>query len=233
MTRDNYLAELSKSYSLVSVLSTNNNCKVLRMRNKANGRDIVVRSMSEGVAAYGFLYRIKHKNLPAVYDVINLADGQIVFEEYIDGLTIAQIMETGPYRKGGAQKVAKEICHALYLLHLNGIVHRDIKPENVMVDNNGRVVLIDFNASRQVSNAGKDTVIMGTIGYASPEQLGISQSDARTDIYAMGVLLNVMVTGKHPSERIARGRVGKIVRKCTNVNPSDRYQSAKKLYEAL
>ena len=93
--------------------------------------------------------------------------------------------------------------------------------------------MIDFNAARKISVANKDTVIMGTVGYASPEQLGVAQSDARTDIYAVGVLLNVMITGKHPSEELARGRMGKIVRKCTSVNPDDRYESAKKLVEAL
>ena len=92
---------------------------------------------------------------------------------------------------------------------------------------------IDFNVSRKVTNASRDTVVMGTVGYASPEQLGISQSDARTDIYAAGVLLNVMLTGKHPSETLASGKAGKIVRKCTAVNPSDRYQTAKKLFDAL
>ena len=102
-----------------------------------------------------------------------------------------------------------------------------------MIEKTGRVVLIDFNASRKESPAGKDTVIMGTVGYASPEQLGLSQTDARTDIYAAGVLLNVMLTGKHPSESFAKGRVGRIVRKCTAINPDDRYQSADKLALAL
>lgn len=74
---------------------------------------------------------------------------------------------------------------------------------------------------------------MGTVGYASPEQLGVAQSDARTDIYAVGVLLNVMITGKHPSEKLAKGKAGRIVRKCTNVNPNERYQTAEKLSNAL
>ena len=95
------------------------------------------------------------------------------------------------------------------------------------------MILIDLNAARQISNASKYTVIMGTVGYASPEQLGVTQSDARTDIYALGVLLNVMITGKHPSEKMAKGKAGRIVRKCTNVNPDDRYQSAEKLANAL
>ena len=102
-----------------------------------------------------------------------------------------------------------------------------------MIDKNGRVVLIDFNASRKVSEACKDTVIMGTVGYASPEQLGVTQSDARTDIYAAGILLNVMLTGRHPTQGYAKGRAGSIVRKCTALNPEDRYQSAEKLLAAL
>jgi serine/threonine protein kinase len=119
------------------------------------------------------------------------------------------------------------------VLHERGLVHRDVKPENVMIDKNGRVVLIDFNASRKVSEACKDTVIMGTVGYASPEQLGVTQSDARTDIYATGILLNVMLTGKHPTEAFAKGRAGRIIRKCTALNPDDRYQCAEKLSDAL
>ena len=74
---------------------------------------------------------------------------------------------------------------------------------------------------------------MGTVGYAAPEQLGLSQSDARADIYAAGVLLNVMLTGKHPTEVVVPGHAGQIVRKCTAINPDDRYQSAEKLSIAL
>ena len=114
-----------------------------------------------------------------------------------------------------------------------GIIHRDVKPENVIVEMSGRVVLIDLNASRIESNASKDTVIMGTVGYASPEQLGLVQTDARADIYALGVLYNVMLTDQHPSVTIASGKAGRIVRKCTAVNPNERYQTATELWTAL
>lgn len=102
-----------------------------------------------------------------------------------------------------------------------------------MIDTDGRVVLIDFDASRRVSNNGKDTQIIGTVGYAAPEQLGLAQSDARTDIYATGVLMNVMLTGLHPTQQFARGRMGRIIRKCTHINPNERFQSAEKLSRAL
>ncbi len=102
-----------------------------------------------------------------------------------------------------------------------------------MIGKDGRVVLIDLNAARRVSSATKDTVILGTVGYASPEQLGIAQSDPRSDIYAAGVLLNVMITGKHPSEKIAKGKAGRIVRKCTSINLDQRFDSAERLAAAL
>ncbi len=220
-------------YSLVTVLSDKNECRVMRVRNKLSGKDMVVHCFSKPVAAYEALYPITCENLPLIYDVIDLEDGQIVLEEFVEGLTVAEVMESGRYRYAGARKVLAAVCQALTVLHGRNLVHRDVKPENVVIGKNGRVVLIDFNASRRISAATRDTVVMGTVGYASPEQLGVAQSDARTDIYAAGVLLNVMMTGKHPSEELAHGRAGSIVRKCTQVNPNDRYPSAVKLAEAL
>ncbi len=233
MTRDAYIKNLLLGYALVAVLSEKNECNVLRLRNKTTGQDLVLRSFPKHLDAYEILCDIRCDNLPEVYDSFDMDDGQIVLEEYIDGITVAEVMQTGKYHYWGAKKVLSGVCNALTVLHDRGIVHRDIKPENVMVDKSGRVVLIDFNASRKESAAGKDTVIMGTVGYASPEQLGLYQTDARTDIYAAGVLLNVMLTGKHPTEIFAKGHAGRIIRKCTALNPDDRYQSAEKLALAL
>ena len=233
MTRAEYIKRLFAEYALVSILSDKNGCKVMRLRNKTIGKDLVLRSFPERLEAYEVLCGIHCENLPETYDAIDLDDGQIVLEEYIDGITVAQVMEGGKYHYWGAKKVISCVCHALNILHKRGLVHRDVKPENVIIGSDGRVVLIDFNASRMVSNACKDTVIMGTVGYASPEQLGIAQSDARTDIYAVGVLLNVMLTGKHPTEAFARGHARRVVKKCTSLNPDDRYQSAEILKNAL
>ena len=233
MTTTEYLTEILQTYNLVAVLSEKNGGKVLRLRHKELKKDLVLRQYPQAVAAYNIIKTLRCENLPEVYDVIDCGDGQIVLEEYIDGMTVAQIMETGQYHPRGAQKVLHGVCNALTVLHSRSIVHRDVKPENVMVTATGRVVLIDLNAARQVTNASRDTVILGTVGYASPEQLGVSQSDARTDIYAAGVLLNVMLTGEHPSVRLANGRLGQIVEKCTAISPSHRYKSARKLSETL
>ena len=229
MTCQEKLNGLLELYDRVTLLSSKNDCRVIRMRHKKLQRDLVLHILPKPNPIYETLRGLRCENLPAVYEVFELDDGMMVLEEYVEGLNVGEIAETGRYRKRGAKKVVKEVCRGLSVLHKNGIIHRDIKPENIMVDKNGRVVLIDFNASRRIQQKSRDTEIMGTVGYASPEQLGITQSDERTDIYAVGILLNVLLLGKHPSEKIASGRMGKIVRKCTAVNPEDRYQSAEKL----
>ena len=233
MKRSEYIDKILQVYSLVELLSKKNDCEVLHLRNKKTQTDLVLRSFPRSVAAYEKLQNVRHVNLPEIYDVLEMEDGQIVLEEYIVGLTVAQIMEIDRYRASGAERVLLGLCDALTVLHDRGIVHRDVKPENVIVEASGRVVLIDLNASRIESNASRDTVIMGTVGYASPEQLGLVQTDARADIYALGVLYNVMLTGQHPSVTIASGKAGRIVRKCTAVNPNERYQTALELWEAL
>ena len=233
MKREEYINKILQIYSIVEALSTKNECKVLRLRHRENRKDIVLRSYLRQVDAYEALVKIRCVNLPEILDVIAVDDGQIVLEEHISGMTVAQIMETNHFQNQGARHIMIELCHALNVLHSRGLVHRDIKPENIMISDSGRVVLIDFNASRQVKNRNRDTVIMGTVGYASPEQLGLSQTDARTDIYAAGVLYNVMLTGQHPSVTIASGKAGQIVRKCTAVNPDERFQTAIELWTAL
>lgn len=233
MNRQGFIDNLKENYSFVCRLSNNSEYAVYRFRHNTLGKDMVVRSYQQDIPAYYELVNLRCDNLPEIYDVISLSDGMIVLEEYIDGINVSQVMEAQKYSYREAKKVLRQVCKALDVLHSFDIVHRDIKPENIITDKNGRVVLIDFNASRKVTTATKDTVIMGTVGYASPEQMGLTQSDARTDVYAMGVLLNVMLTGRHPSEKIAKGRAGHIIKKCTSVDPNSRYQSAKRLSRAL
>lgn len=233
MTRQEYIEKIFETYQLVTVLADKNNCRTLRLRHKELKKDLVLHSFPRSFGIYESLCEIVSPNLPEVYDAITLDDGQLILEEFVDGATVAEIMEGGKIRLRGAKKILSEVCNALSVIHSQGFVHRDVKPENILVNKTGRVVLIDFNASRKITNARQDTEILGTVGYASPEQLGVSHTDERTDIYAAGVLLNVMVTGKHPSETLPKGRVGRIIRKCTNVNPNDRYQTAQQLSKAL
>lgn len=229
-----YFDIISKSYSTVSVLADKNGGTVIRLRNKQIKRDMILKKYISPVPAYDFLKNIRHRNLPEVYDAVTLEDAAVVLEEYVDGVTVAQVLESGLYTYHGAKKILLGVCSALITLHGMGIIHRDIKPENVMIDTLGTVKLIDLGASRRYDpNRSRDTEVLGTIGYASPEQMGIAQCDERTDIYAMGVLLNVMLTGEHPSKKLAKGRAGRIVLKCTQIDPDSRYQSVEKLMRAI
>lgn len=227
------MTDLMMTYQLVGVPVNKEDHIIYRLRHCELGRDLIVRSYACPIPIYEALTTVRSPYLPEVFDAIELDDGMIVLEEFINGITVAEIAAAEQYHQKEAFKVVRTVCRALSVLHGMNIVHRDVKPENIMVDGAGRIVLIDLDTARRVSTKSQDTVVMGTVGYASPEQMGLTQTDARTDIYAVGVLLNVLLTGKHPSDRLAHGKAGRIVRKCTQINPDDRYQTADKLAAAL
>ena len=114
------------------------------------------------------------------------------------------------------------------MLHSLGIVHRDIKEDNVILTENGTVKLTDFDISKiYTQGKSRDTVLLGTATYAPPEQFGLAQTDSRSDIYALGILANKLVTGEHPSVKLfTKGRLGRFIAKATNISPEKRFDSA-------
>jgi len=180
------------------------------------------------------LLKIKHENIILLYEVACDGEKGIVIEEYIDGITIGEVLETGLYTSKGICRVISSVCEALNVLHSKGIIHRDIKPENIIITNKGDVKLIDFNIARMKGiEKNRDTVILGTTGFASPEQYGISETDARSDIYSIGILINVMLTGEHPAKKLCDGKWKKIVNKCTKINPNERYENVITLMKSI
>ena len=165
MKGEEFLCEIKNSYNVINVLSERNGNKVLLLKHKKIGRKLVLRYQEKKQEVYCFLKSISFENLPEIYDVYELEDAFIVLEEYIDGISVAQVLESGVYTYRGAKKVISGVCDALCVLHENGYVHRDIKPENIMVSRDGTVKLIDFNVSRSMkNNIRRDTFIMGTFG---------------------------------------------------------------------
>ena len=133
-----------------------------------------------------------------------------------------------------AEKWMVQLCKGVEELHNRNIIHRDITPNNVMVDYEGNIKLIDFNISRErKQSASRDTTVMGTAGYASPEQFGFTQTGFGADIYAMGVLLNFMLTGKMPNEKLCSGKYASIVKKATQIKEEDRYSNVYQMELAL
>jgi len=227
-------ATLDEQYELIKTLKSNDDTQIHVLRHRTLGRDMVKRVYKGTGEVYKLLRSLAHPNIVNVYEVFTGSDYTVVLEEYINGQTVAEVLETGLYHTRGAINIVHALCDALEILHTKGIIHRDIKPENIMIDEAGMVKLIDFDAAKLYkSYKSDDTRIMGTAGYAAPEQFGLAQSDERTDIFALGVLMNVMLTGSHPSKKLYSGKLKSIIEKCIQTNPGKRYQSVTQLQESL
>ena len=175
----------------------------------------------------------KHPNLPMIYEVCADESGITVLEEYIEGKRLMDLLSSKPLDRKTACKYASDICDALTFLHSVGIVHRDIKPSNIIIRDDGTAVLIDLSIARFINEQETDTQALGTPGFAAPEQFGISQSNKTTDIYSLGVLLNIMLTGSHPSMDLPKGPIRRIVEQATSTQISKRFKSAEKMKSAL
>ena len=227
------LSSIETDYETVKTIKNSERGSVSLLQNKQNGTRFIFRHYRGNGEVYRKLVGISCPNLPQIMETAE-RDGMVaVLEEYIQGDSLAYLLEGALFSHAEARKITMQLCNALWVLHKLGAVHRDIKPENVMI-RGSEAILIDFDASRIFkSDTNQDTQILGTTGYAAPEQYGIAQTDERADIYSLGVLLNVMLTGKHPSKELANGRLGRIVQKCTMVNPEKRYKSVLYLMETL
>ena len=224
---------LEKEYSTVRQLKISSRSEVSVVCHRASGAWYVYRHFEGSSEAYKKLLAVSCPHLPQIMEVGELDGKTVVLEEYVRGDTLAFLLEGKLFAPAEAKWIMMHVCEALWVLHSMGIVHRDVKPENVMIRGD-EAILIDFDASRVYKSENEsDTQILGTTGYAAPEQYGLSQSDERADIYALGVLLNIMLTGKHPSKELAKGRMGRIVQKCTRINPQKRFKNIIHLMEAL
>ena len=200
-------------------------------------RQLMVRRISPA-ADYPVLQtlcRIKHRNLMEIYDVKTQDGVCISLCEYINGMTLDMRIEYyQPFDIRSAKQILCQICDGLSQLHINGIVHRDIKPGNVMITDDGTVKIIDYSISRLIKpEQRKDTTVLGTAGYASPEQFGFTQTNGKTDIYACGVLLNYLLTGKLPNEQLHQGPLTTVIQQCIEIDENKRFSSADELKKVL
>lgn len=208
-------------------------------------------SVKQGlVAETDILKKLSHPNLPSIVDVIDTEDSFIIIMDYIQGNSLNKALEEyGAQPQENVIEWAKQLCDVLGYLHSRTppIIYRDMKPANIMLKPDGNVTLIDFGTAREFKEKNlADTTCLGTVGYAAPEQFGgMGQTDARTDIYCLGATLYHLVTGMNPCEppyeikpireinpTLSSG-LERIIQKCTQRDPNDRYQSAAELMYAL
>lgn len=163
-----------------------------------------------------------HKNFPTIVEVCD--DFYVI--EYIEGTVLSDLLSDTPLSCAVAKEYMLQLSDAVEIMHKFKIVHRDIKPENIIITKDGVVKLIDFDISRKIISSKEcDTELLGTAGYAPPEQFGFTQTDERSDIYSLGIVYNCMLTGKYPIEQLADGQAGKIISKCIKVDKKDRYKN--------
>ena len=186
---------------------------------------------------YEQLASVRIEGVPAVKECVADDGKLIVVEEYVQGRSLKQVLdEQGLLNEEQAYDIAVQLADILVRLHQlePAIVHRDIKPSNIIIEKNGHVNLIDFNAARHVNaDKNEDTRMLGTVYFAAPEQFGFGQSDERTDIYGLGATINYIMTGDKPGAGIAECRFSDILKKCLMVDAKDRYQSAAELRGVL
>jgi serine/threonine protein kinase len=202
------------------------------------------------------LVQLNHPNLPNVSDFFEEGGKAYLVMEFIEGQTLENVQEqaAGPLDEKQVMDWAFQLCAVLHYLHdrPQPIIFRDMKPSNVMLATDGRLKLIDFGIARVFKAAGsKDTTLLGSHGYAPLEQYGKGQSDARTDIYALGATLYDLLTRMVPADAASRRvqpanflpprqinplispKVELIVLKAMEQEPADRYQSVLEMAQAI
>lgn len=224
---------LEREYETVRLLKESPRGSVRLIRHRQSGRLFILRRFTGNGEVYRKLLNCGCRHLPLIYEAAERDGENAVIEEFIQGDTLGFLLQGALFSPQETRQIARQLCQALWVLHSMAAVHRDIKPENVIL-RGGDAVLIDFDAARlHKPEAKADTQVLGTTGFAAPEQYGLSQSDARADIYSLGVLMNVMLTGEHPSKQLAEGRLGRVIQRCTQVSPQKRYKTVLHLMEAI
>lgn len=209
----------------IETLRVSERGRVTLMRDAETGKRYVRKELQGQYPVYTQLQTLVHPYLPRIEKAALEEDRTVILEEYIEGATLDRVSLS----QGQLTRLLLELCDVLTFLHQRGILHRDIKPSNLMLAADGHLRLIDFDAARRERpQAEQDTRLLGTRGYAPPEQYGFAQTDARTDIYAMGVTFRQLLG---PLAR--KWRWKRILRKCTALDPKDRYASAAQVKRAV
>lgn len=187
------------------------------------------------------LKRLRHPALPQIIDIFEDDESVIIVEDFVEGVSLKEFIgQHGRIDEKTGLDWFGQLSEVLMYLHsqIPPIIYRDMKPANVMLQPDGKLKLIDFGIAREYKqDSSADTTYIGTKGYAAPEQFGKAQTDARTDIYSLGVTMYHLLTGKSPYDppyQFVRARqlvpelsfgMEHILAKCVKAEPEERYQS--------
>jgi hypothetical protein len=184
---------------------------------------------------------ISHPAVATVYALEEIEDHLIIVSEYVDGETLRAWISRGPMSADQVRGIALQIARGLCAAHDAGVTHRDLKPENVLLTAAGDVKVVDFGIAHiegpEATRLTRAGAMLGTPAYMAPEQLLGAAVDGRADIYAFGVLLNELLTGRHPlsaTTPVSPPAVfATVIARCMQPDPAARYGSARELLAAL
>jgi TolB-like protein/Tfp pilus assembly protein PilF len=267
-------------HEIVAPLGAGGMGEVYRAKDSRLGREVAIKVLPTAFAADPERLRrfelearsasaLNHPNIVTVHDVGEHEGTPYVVLELLEGQTLRERLAAGALGARKAAEYAVQIAHGLAAAHEKGIVHRDLKPDNVFITRDGRVKILDFGLAKtghettgaSATNAPTEVgtepgVVMGTVGYMSPEQVRGQPADQRSDLFAFGAMLYEMLTGKRafagdsavetmnailnaeppePSRSQAEvtPALDRIVRRCLEKSPAERFQSARDLAFAL
>lgn len=183
----------------------------------------------------------KLSGIPKTYRIFEENGEVYLVREYIEGMSLAQmVLQKGGISEAEICRISRKICQTAEQFQNpdEPMIHRDIKPENIVVTPGGEVVFIDFGTMRSYKKDGsRDTFVVGTRGTAAPEQYGYTQTDQRTDVYAIGQTMLYMVSESYEmnqlSECAVSRRMKKIIEKACSFEPDKRYGDAAQLRRAV
>ena len=198
------------------------------------GPAVVKRLKGANADIYRLLCCTQNFHIPRVFFCEEQSCELLVAEEYVDGENLGELLQKRLISDEQKINYALQLCEAVGFLHAlkPTVIHRDIKLSNILINGKNELKLIDFDASRQYKNFSneEDTRLLGTKGYAAPEQFGYSQTDVRSDIYSMGVVFHKMCPLEN---KVLAKQWDKIAEKCTSFDPKNRYQNVAELKREL
>lgn len=188
---------------------------------------------------YKLLQGLRHPQLPRPLSYLELEGTEYLIREYVEGVSLyEQVTAQGPLSSANVRAAALSLCQVLHYLHSQHppVISRDVKPQNVILDSSGQCHLIDLDIARRYQSEKQgDTVFLGTQATAPPEQFGYQQTDQRSDIYSLGILLHFLRTGTFnlSLSDVNSDFLSRIIRRCTAFDPKNRYSSIQSVYRAL